>query len=222
VGINGNKEYLPHHRKGGTGRGGDCYLGRSWLKYQAECLLDVANRSQSPGIQSLLGRSSEWIVRCAHLLGDNTNLEGSWYGNDTVWRMSLDLQRILRYGRLDGSLDTAPQRHVISITDAILAGEGDGPFANTPIPAGFLTGAVNPAAAEWVHARLMGFDPEKIPLVCRAFAAFTYPLATFAPSDVTARLADREVPADRVAPLGGRAFVAPSGWQGHCELELAR
>ena len=28
VGINGNKEYLPHHRKGGSESGGDCYIGR--------------------------------------------------------------------------------------------------------------------------------------------------------------------------------------------------
>ena len=29
VGINGNKEFLPHHRKGGAASGGDCYPGRS-------------------------------------------------------------------------------------------------------------------------------------------------------------------------------------------------
>ena len=38
-------------------------------------------------------------------------------------------------------------------------------------PAGYLTGATNPAAAEWVHGRLMGFDPQKIPLVLGAFSS---------------------------------------------------
>ena len=29
IGINGNKEYLPHHRVGGAERGGDCYPAAS-------------------------------------------------------------------------------------------------------------------------------------------------------------------------------------------------
>ena len=32
IGINGNKEYLPHHRIGGHNLGGDCYPGGSDLK----------------------------------------------------------------------------------------------------------------------------------------------------------------------------------------------
>ena len=37
-------------------------------------------------------------------------VEGSWHGNNTVWRMSLDLQRLLRYGRIDGTMADAPAR----------------------------------------------------------------------------------------------------------------
>jgi uncharacterized protein (DUF362 family) len=218
VGVNGNKEYLPHHRKGGAASGGDCYPGRSWRKARAEDLLDAANRRQPGGVQALLARSASLALRWARLAGEDADLEGSWYGNDTVWRMCLDLQRILRYGRADGTLGAAPQRSVVTITDAIVAGEGEGPLASTPRPAGFITGAVSPAAADWVHARLMGFDPRRIPLVREAFGHYSYALAPFSPSEIRVLDGAGELEADQVRPPDGRCFRPPSGWSGHCEL----
>ncbi|MGD0199379.1 MAG: DUF362 domain-containing protein [Bryobacteraceae bacterium] len=218
VGICGKKEYLPHHRKGSAGMGGDCYPGSSWLKRRAEDLLDAANRRPADWMQRLLGRSAGEVARCARLLGADDNLEGSWYGNDTVWRTCLDLQRILRYGRLDGCLDPLPQRLVITITDAIIGGEGEGPLANTPIAAGFLTGSLSTAAADWVHARLMGFDPKLIPLVRESFAGFSHRLAAFRPAEIRVRMAGRELPAQEIWPFAGKRFRPPEGWRGHCEL----
>lgn len=219
VGVIGNKEYLPHHRKGGSTCGGDCYPGRSWLKGRAEDLLDAANSRPEGWARRSLGKAAELAARGARRLGAGDNLEGSWYGNDTVWRTALDLQRILRYGKLDGSLDPAPQRTVITLTDAIIGGEGEGPLSNTPIASGFLTGALNPAAAEWVHARLMGFDPGRIPLVREAFADFSYPLASFSTADIRVLLGGDELRAEEIWPPSGLAFRPPEGWRGRCELE---
>lgn len=217
VGINGNKEYLPHHRKGGSESGGDCYPGNSWLKLSAENIYDVANRHTEGVVQTIATRSAQMLVNTASVFGGDTNLEGSWYGNDTVWRMSLDLQRILRYGSLDASLRSVPQRMVLSITDAIVAGEGEGPLANTPKPSGFLSGGLNTAATEWVHARLMGFDPQKIPIVREAFGTFSFPLTRFTPSEIKVSLNGTEIPLANVFPRG-KPFVPPRGWRGHCEL----
>jgi len=153
-------------------------------------------------------------------MGEDTNLEGSWHGNDTVWRTTLDLQRILRYGRSDGTLSTEPQRCVISITDAIIGGEGEGPMLPQPVPSAFLTGAVNSAAAEWVNARLMGFDPQRIPLTREAFASFPFPLAQFAPEAIRVHFAKETLTANEIFPFERRAFMPPTGWQGHCELRL--
>jgi hypothetical protein len=219
VGINGNKEFLPHHRKGGAAEGGDCYEGRSWLKRRAEDLLDAANRRDGGALQAMLVRSAEVAASVSRRAGGDDNLEGAWYGNDTVWRMCLDLQRILRYGRTDATLAATPQRVVVSITDAIVGGEGEGPLANTPVPSGFITGSLSAAAAEWVHARLMGFDPEAVPLVREAFGSFTYPLVSFAPSQIAVRIGRESLPAGDVYPLEGRRFLAPEGWRGHCELK---
>lgn len=45
--------------------------------------------------------------------------------NDTIWGTRLDLQKILRDGKLDGAWDVAPQQTVISMTDAIVGDEGE-------------------------------------------------------------------------------------------------
>jgi hypothetical protein len=215
IGINGNKEFLPHHRKGGSAQGGDCYEGGSWIKRSAEDLLDAANRRS--------GRMRAGFLLCAtaalvgvRRMGGNDDVEGSWYGNGTIWRTCLDLDRIALYGRPDGSLGDTPQREIVTITDAIIGGDGEGPLSPGPVAAGFLTGARNLAAAEWVHALLMGFDPERIPVIREAFRIDAYPLASFGPETIRARFEGRERPASSLGPFGP-SFRPAAGWQGHCE-----
>jgi len=130
----------------------------------------------------------------------------------------LDLQRILHYGTLDGTLAATPQRRVLSITDAIVAGEGDGPLAPHPVPLGIVSLGENVAAVDWVHALLMGFDPETIPIVRESFAPHAYPLADFAPDLIRANVDGENCGLDELAGRFGRTFRAPPGWRGHCEL----
>jgi len=219
VGINGNKEFLPHHRKGGSLRGGDCYLGRSRMKECIEGLLDAANRTRRPVVGRAYAAGVRGACLLARLLGGDPNYSGSWYGNDTVWRMCLDLQRILHYGRLDGTLADNVQRAVISITDAIMAGEGEGPLSATPVPLGMMTLGSNPATTEWVHALLMGLQPRVIPVIREAFAAHRYPLVQLAPADICVFVDGEAVAQDEVGARFGRAFRPPRGWVGHCELQ---
>ncbi|MBK6729399.1 MAG: DUF362 domain-containing protein [Bacteroidetes bacterium] len=46
VGLNGDKDFLPHHRIGGTSIGGDSYAGGNVLRYWSELALDNANRNK--------------------------------------------------------------------------------------------------------------------------------------------------------------------------------
>lgn len=218
VGINGHKEYLPHHRKGGSLNGGDCYPGRSLLKGFAEDILDATNGTARLGVRQALVQMYKFTTLVAKKRGEDFDLEGSWYGNDTVWRTCLDLQKILHYGRQDGTLSNCGQRTVLTITDAIICGEGNGPLSPTPVPLGMLTMATNVAAAEWIHARLMGFDPARIPLTRQAFSLRSHPLATFAPEDIVAEVDGTELAVDDLVAHYGRAFIPPDGWQGHCEF----
>jgi hypothetical protein len=115
VGINGHKEYLPHHRKGNPRSGGDCYPEQSRIKAIIEELSDAANRAHGGVSRWLLGNALRAGTGLGRLLNVDDDCEGSWHGNDTVWRMVLDLQRILRYGRTDGTFAETPQRTFMSV-----------------------------------------------------------------------------------------------------------
>jgi uncharacterized protein (DUF362 family) len=219
VGMNGAKEYLPHHRFGGSDEGGDCYPGTSFLKRQSEWLRDVANHFQEGKFATWAAQSAEIPLRIAMKLGEDDNLDGAWHGNDTTWRMSLDLQRIRRYGTSEATLSDKVQRRVVTITDGIIGGQGEGPLQPSPAASRCLTGAVNDAAADWINARLMGFDPRKVPITREAFAAFRWPIADFEPREIRVLTATREHTADEVFPIDGVAFRPPKGWLNRCELE---
>jgi uncharacterized protein (DUF362 family) len=212
VGINGNKDYLPHHRRGGTCYGGDCYAGGNPFKYLAETCVDSANRRE--------GFAATFLRTCAagsymmsRITGSDNNLEGNWRGNDTIWRTCLDLNRILLYGRPDGTMADQPQRKVVSITDAIICGEGEGPLASTPRPLGFLSMALNSVAAEYVHAHLMQFDWRKVPIIREAFGHFRYPLCDFLPEDIEVEL-DGQRFAQPWPLWNSRPFIPAAGWRG--------
>lgn len=218
VGINGNKEYLPHHRLGGEGRGGDCYPGHAPLKRMAEYCLDEANRRiGTPACTRWLGRADR--LRRLHGRFGDSEIEGGWYGNDTVWRMTLDLNRLLLYGRIDGTLSDTPLRTVYSITDAVVAGELEGPLAPMPVPLGAVTFASSSAFADLAHAALMHFDPYQVPLVREAFAQFRHPLARMPLESCQVRCRGELLSWREAAAAFGRDFRPAAGWQGHIELE---
>jgi uncharacterized protein (DUF362 family) len=216
VGLNGNKEFLPHHRLGGSAEKGDCYPGFSSIKKLAEWCLDKANRS--------IGKPaySSWIKGCDTLLKiqaihGNPEIEGSWYGNDTVWRMTLDINRLLLYGRSDGTLSETPLRKVYSITDALVAGEGDGPLAPEPVNMGAVTFASSSVFSDLAHTALMRFDFEKIPCIREAFGNFRYPLTELSPDSCLIGCNGKTFSLYEFSREYGRDFKPPAGWKDHVE-----
>lgn len=185
IGINGNKEFLPHHRVGGAKDGGDCYPGHSAVKLMLERVLDLQNTTKSLPMGRLYSFLARQLDRAARLTGDRYGVEGSWAGNDTIWRTCLDLNRILLYGKRDGSIADTRQRKVLHLVDAIVAGQGDGPLASDPLPMGLLMAGENAAAVDYIGAQLLGYDPNLIPLVRHAFDRFRWPIADFSPDEVT-------------------------------------
>ncbi len=217
VGINGHKAFLPHHRKGGSGRGGDAYAGHSLWKTAAEGAYDAANRLAGGLTKAALFQSAALLERAGAGGDPQSGVEGSWFGNDTVWRMSLDLQRLLRYGRVDGSMSDAPARRIITVTDAIIAGQGEGPLSPTPCALGLVTLGASPAAVEWLHAGLMGFDPRRIPIVAHAFDDVRFPIAPCAPDEIVVRSGGATLTVEAAWHAFGARFAPPAGWRGHCE-----
>lgn len=213
IGINGNKEYLPHHRIGGADLGGDCYPGKSRVKSMLEYAADQQNLTDSGTKGRVWGGVATQLNRVLHLMGDNLGIEGSWSGNDTIWRTGLDLNRILIYGQTDGSMAESARRRVVHVTDAIVAGQGDGPLSPQPLQLGLLFAGNNAPCVDWFGSLLLGYDPALLPIVREAFGRFHWPIATAQPEEITLagdwgdgkidRVMDRELP----------AVVHPFGWR---------
>jgi uncharacterized protein (DUF362 family) len=167
VGLNGDKEFLPHHRRGGTKTGGDCYPGFHPLLSLAEHVLDHANKTQGKWIYPVLCKAAIILWKLS-LPSKYQNLSAAWYGNDTTWRMVLDINKIAIYGKADGTLSESPQRLVYSICDGIIAGQGDGPLNPDPLPLGIICSSNNTYLTDVIVSQLLRFNIEKIPLIKNA------------------------------------------------------
>jgi hypothetical protein len=148
-------------------------------------------------------------------LGRKGIMAGAWYGNDTAWRMAMDIVRILRFARTDGTMAATPQRQHLVVVDGVVGGEGDGPVYPKGIRAGTLMFGTDPVWTDCAAAMVMGFDPACIPLVHRAADPITWPATDAARSDV--RLVINGTRADwlELPAVLERGFVPPKGWIGH-------
>lgn len=164
VGVNGDKDYLPHHRLGAKGYGGDCYPGHNILRTYSEFFLDMSNRHIGE-------KKSRWFSRISAALwklsfpNQEQNLGAGWYGNDTVWRMVLDLNMIVEYGKIDGSISAKKQRELYTFCDGIIGGQGDGPLNPIPLPLGVIIFSNNAYWTDIVAGRLLSMDVDCIPLL---------------------------------------------------------
>lgn len=222
VGINGNKNWLPHHREGTPSQGGDQFADDG-MKRRVERSTVAQFKRLFPMLGPLRPIAAGPIKAMGKRVFGDTNADtirsGNWYGNDTTWRMVLDLNRILHYARSDGRLDQRPVRRFFSLVDGIVAGEGNGPLDPIPKPCGVIVAGFNPVAVDLVCARLMGFDYRRIPMLTRGLEAHAYPLAHFRPEEVIVRADRADVDGrlgDLVGPLLG--FAPHFGWSGHIEL----
>jgi uncharacterized protein (DUF362 family) len=234
IGINGNKEYLPHHRLGGAANGGDCYPGNGAVRRALEYVTDRQNLSSSYPEATLWHLFVALLARTSRLQGDRLGIDGSWHGNDTIWRTCLDLNRILLYGSaaekrhahdektngepairgtIGGVMTENIQHRVIHVADAVIAGQGNGPLAPDPLLLGFLLGGNNAAAVDWVSAHFLGYDPRKIPLLLHAFDSFPRPITNFPSSSVrVAGDLGAGSPSELIDPIRA-AVIHPLGWR---------
>ncbi len=214
VGITGDKNWLPHFVQGSSTAGGDEFPGHS-LAQQLEISLKRAGQKIALSVPGL----GTWAYRKMRntgirLLGDSqkTIRGGDWSGNDTCWRMVLDLNRALLYGNTDGSWKNAdsPKRY-LAIVDGIIGGQGNGPLCPEPAEAQVLLGGDNPAIVDAVAARLMGVDVDQIPMIRQAFESHRWPIAT-TPLDA---IVVSESKSDATQAIGEIASLVPGGFKPH-------
>jgi uncharacterized protein (DUF362 family) len=188
VGITNKKQWLPHYRAGAPPHGDEYPAPLTVGQWVTATLARVP----LPGGHAMIAR---WpLLHNGHA---DPVINGNWEGNDTTWRMVLDLNTLLRFADRQGQLHDKPQRAWLCVVDGVVAGEGQGPLGARPRPCGLILGGLDPVAVDGAAARLMGFDPARIKLIARADPRLGTPDAAGSPAAET---------------LLDRRFAVPDHW----------
>jgi len=219
VGINGSKDWLPHHSQGSVAEGGDEYLAPSWRKRLSSSVRDRMEASEGRLAKQIYKAMDRGILATRRFLPlPDPYFEGSWYGNDTIWRTVHDLHRVLFFADREGIIQETPQRRYLALIDGIVAGEREGPMHPFPKRAGLLVASANPLAADLVCCRLMGFDERKLPVLNYAVGNGFYPSLSAAEEIDLRTNADRWERLFSLSRPETLAFEPSAGWKGHIEL----
>lgn len=219
VGINGDKNFIPHYRVGDAPRGGDEFPLEERASVRARSLaLRAGIDLFLARFQPILGPATSWALGAYGRLRaaspdapEETLIEkfyrevvgqsvraGNWPGNDTLWRAVLDLNRIAHYADREGRLQSDLQRGYLCVADGIVGGDRGGPLRPRARRAGCILAATNPVAMDVAAAALMGFAHDAMPMVARALAD-----PSLAPRGVAKLIGERGVTLD---------FDPPKGW----------
>lgn len=223
VGINTYKNWLPHHTNGAPSEGGDQFPEKSIRSFaegrSTKALYDYLAKHPHMGKFFITLKKFGKLV-----FGDTrkTIRSGSWYGNDTLWRMVLDLNKILFYANTDGSLrDDVPdnRKRYISLVDAVISGDGNGPDAPNRKDTGILIIGTDPVSVDCVCAKIMGFDWQKIPITKNSFGVKNFPSLDSAYEDILVKSSlDRyNKPLCKIKDEDSFCFEPSVGWKGHVE-----
>lgn len=175
VGICTNKNFLIHYCLGSPKEGGDQYPDNCF--YPWELLMIKIERKIFDEIFASNNHISGFIYKIlslmknSHIVNDNRYIvqkkyldSGNWQGNDSAWRMAVDLLKIIYYADKEGIMQNAPQRKFFSIIDGIIGGENNGPLSPEPKYSGILVASENLISADLIATKIMGFNYKKIRL----------------------------------------------------------
>jgi uncharacterized protein (DUF362 family) len=179
VGINVGRNWLPHHTDGTPSEGGDQFPQRSVKAATERAVVRWLQRGalRSSAIASLY-RIAKAIGKPVFGTTGQVTRHGNWSGNDTAWRMVLDINRCLVYSG-GSAFPTPVRKRYFALVDGIVGGEGDGPACPDPTASGVVIAGANPVAVDCVSARLMGFDVMSVMYLRQAFIPHALPLADF-------------------------------------------
>ena len=222
VGIIGVKNCIPHHTLGSPQTNGDAYpeindkiKTENRLKLFAHRLLN--NNIPFVGYAVALGK---------YLMGPflgkpmQTIRSGHWYGNDTLWRAILDLNKILIYADKNGIMHDEPQRKYVSVIDGIIAGEKNGPMMAKPKKCGVVAIAYSPLLGDTVMAVLMGFDYNRIPYIREGYKLKQYALNDGVSAEGIEICSNEEKWNKKIIEIKEKDvfhFEPAFGWRGHIE-----
>jgi uncharacterized protein (DUF362 family) len=221
VGLNCGRNWLPHRTQGTPAQGGDQFADEGWsrrIEGRAVRVMEQASL-RFPRVVSPMYRVLKAVGRRIFGATGSTIRGGGWHGNDTLWRMVLDINRALTYADRAGIFRDSPQRRRFVVVDGVVAGEGAGPLDPDPVEAGLVLAGANPVAVDVVGTEMMGFDHARVPTLVNALRSHALPLAE---SDVGAIAIASNVTEWHGGIGAVRAaarfhFKAPPGWTNHLE-----
>lgn len=191
VGVNGDKNYLAHYRVG-CNNGGDefpadvsllaklCY---QWDRIARDYIL-IRDTMTSRKVFNILNKPFSLLEKIYYVITGKRLIDGfgDWHGNDTVWRMCLDLNQVVLFGDQNGIYHKTQQRKYISFVDGVIAGESDGPMFPTAKACGLVAcGVDNPFVTDYVCIHMMGFSPDKLKI---SYEAEKSDVFAFSPKEI--------------------------------------
>jgi uncharacterized protein (DUF362 family) len=208
IGICQGKEYLPHRRPGSVKDGGDSFPKLPSFRYVGSLRLKRA-------FYKILGKSATNFIHTIYRsiipskLPHEVYMEplfGDWYGNDTVWRTTLDLNLILFHADVNGIDLTRRMRNYLGFIDGIMGMDHEAPMAGLPVRSNILIAGRDPVAVDTLGTYLMGFDPGKIPTITGPRAEQCWALGDI-------KLDRHQVIGNTSLEEARSKFVATKGWQ---------
>lgn len=187
--LTANSNWLPHQTLGTPKTGGDSCPDNS-VRSRLKCA--VLSARTPPFLRSVRPPSRF--------------PSGDWWGNDTVWRTILDLNRALLFSRADGTLAEDRQRATFSVVEVPAVGNNEG---TDLVVAGWSLWAV-----DLVCAKLMGLNWQRIPHLSHVFDDHDRPLADFGYDSITVRsdIAAFNRPLVDIDDCDCFQFPPPPGW----------
>ena len=202
VGINSKKEYLPHHRNGSIHNNGDEFPEKSLVKSLQSTLKNYNYLNNK--IIYLGNGVLHFIMKKKK---QNRFLEGSWYGNDTIWRTILDINKIILYSNKEGIMTNKKQRVIFNLADMIVSGEKEGPLLPSNKNVGLLVASFNQLNMDHTICKIMGFDTEKIKYIKEGYKLKKYKISdndVFNIKDYKKNIVD--------VSLYNKSFIPTDGW----------
>jgi len=219
VGINANKNWLPHHTEGTPDQGGDQFPASTAKAKLEHSWMGRAKRVVNG--RPLLSRLFVPLKKMGRLFfGDTQTVvrSGNWHGNDTCWRMVLDLNKCLFDFDGAGQPREKPLRY-LAVVDGIIGGDGNGPMSPDAKPCGTILAGTHPAAVDMAAATLMGFEWQKLRLLKNSFEMQKRSFIPFRPSDIRIESNRQEWDGPLGQADGLFAFQPHFGWVGAIECE---
>ena len=214
IGINGDKSWIAHHRRGLKENGGDefekfipkvVFRERLWNFLKSNRIGIFLATLLKKFFRVFIWHGKTYEENSMHSETDQYR-EGSWHGNDTIWRCIKDLNQILFYADKNGKMQRTQQRKYLCFVDGILSGEKEGPMEHLPKETGLIVGGKNPVEIDYTVSQIMGFDFQLIPSVRNSFGLSKYSLTKNKADDI-------KIAANCSENDYKYYFKTPSGWK---------